>query len=315
MDRIVPVKTQTICGYANKQETSYVGTVEESSAVSLSFPVMGTLQNVVVNEGQSVKKGQVLASIDKTNFQNTYLAAKSTLTQAEDAFRRMKELYDKGSLAEIKYVEVQSKLEQAEAMEQMAKKNLDDCVLIAPISGMVSECSVKPGQNVMPGIPIIKLVQTQNVYVKIPIPEGEISSMRNGQKFEFSVSALNNKRFIGLVDIKGIIANPLSHTYEVKLTVSNNNGELMPGMVCQILRKTDKDQGYAYIIPQQAVELAFDGTHFVWTTENGMAKKRVIQIGDLTSQGVMVTEGLNVGDKVIIEGQNKVSEGTKTKEL
>lgn len=100
--------------------------------------------------GDRVAKGQLIATVDPFSMQSSYDAAKASLAQAEDAYRRMKELYDKGSLPEIKWVEVQSKLQQAKSMEEVARKNLDDCKLYAPFSGIISEKMAEVGQNIMP---------------------------------------------------------------------------------------------------------------------------------------------------------------------
>lgn len=92
-----------------------------------------------VHLGQQVNAGQLIATLDPTSMQNSYQAAQAVLEQAEDAYRRMKELHDKGSLPDMKWVEVQSKLEQARSMEQIAKRKLDDCRLYAPFSGIIAE--------------------------------------------------------------------------------------------------------------------------------------------------------------------------------
>ena len=107
----------------------FSGTVEEANSTSLSFSIMGTVKTVHVGLGDRVAKGQLIATVDPLAMQSSYDAAKASLEQAEDAYRRMKELYDKGSLPEIKWVEVQSKLQQAKSMEEVARKNLDDCKL------------------------------------------------------------------------------------------------------------------------------------------------------------------------------------------
>lgn len=315
-ERVVPIKVQTINEENNFQENKFIGTVEESATISLSFPITGNLQKLTAQEGKSVRQGDVLATINPTTYQNAYSAEQSSLLQAQDAYKRMKGLYDKGSLAEIKFVDIQTKLKQAEAMEQMAKKNLDDCVLYAPASGFISECSVKPGQNVIPGMSIIKLVQTDYVYVKISVPEKEVLSIRTGQKLSFTVNALNNKEFSASVDNKGIVANPLSHSYDVKLKIANPLQELLPGMVCQVTKNNQtKDNNSIILIPQQAIEIKCGVGHFVWVVQDGKAHIIEVKIGQLTNNGVTITDGLKPGDKVIIEGQNKVSEGTKIKEL
>ena len=152
----------------------FSGTVEEANSTSLSFSIMGTVKTVHVGLGDRVAKGQLIATVDPLSMQSSYDAAKASLEQAEDAYRRMKELYDKGSLPEIKWVEVQSKLQQAKSMEEVARKNLDDCKLYAPFSGIISEKMAEVGQNIMPGLPVVKLVTANQLKVKIAVPETEI---------------------------------------------------------------------------------------------------------------------------------------------
>lgn len=154
----VKVKTIRVDSSEYQQIDKYSGTVEEASETALSFPVAGTIQEMRVRLGDRVVKGQLVAMIDPSTMRNSHAAAKAALVQAEDAFRRMKELYDKGSLSEIKWVEVQSKLEQARSLEEIARENLEDCRLYAPYDGVISEKMGESGLNVMPGVPVARLV-------------------------------------------------------------------------------------------------------------------------------------------------------------
>lgn len=111
----------------------------------------------------------------------------------------MKLLHDKGSIAEMKWIEVQSKLQQARSMEEVARKNLKDCKLYAPYSGVISEKNIEAGQNVMPGVPVAQLVGVQNLKVKISVPETEIANIQKNQKAKIMISALGNSSFEGVV--------------------------------------------------------------------------------------------------------------------
>ena len=119
----------TVQSSAEAGTHTYVGTVEESYGSQLSFSQMGTVAEVLVDEGQAVRQGQALATLDKTTVQNTYNIAKSTLDQARDAYNRLNTLYKKGSLPEIKFIEIQTQLAQAEASEKIARKSISDCAL------------------------------------------------------------------------------------------------------------------------------------------------------------------------------------------
>ena len=310
---VIPVKTLAVTSTIETGDRTYVGTVEAPYGSMLSFSAVGTVSQVLTDEGQAVKKGQPLAILDKSTMINAYDVAKSSLKQAQDAYRRMNTLYKKGSLPEIKFIDIQTNLAQAEATERIARKNLSDCVLCAPFSGYISKRSVDLGNNVLSGVGCFKLVKLEDVKVSVSIPEQEISNIHIGQRIGFTVAALNGKSFIAAVKEKGMDANPLSHTYDVKLIVSNIGHALLPGMVCSVNINT-KDKGNAIIVPQESVML--DGNDkFVWVANGSSAHKRSVTTGGVNNQGVIVTEGLESGDEVIVEGQNKISEGTKIKVL
>lgn len=213
-----PVKVKAVVvkddAYVNLMR--YSGTVEEENGTSLSFAVAGTIKTMNVRLGQHVSAGQLIATLDPTSMQNSHKVAHAALEQAEDASRRMKELHDKGSLPDMKWVEVQSKLEQARSMEQIARRNLDDCRLRAPFSGIIAEKSMETGENVAPGMPVARLVTASSLVVRISVPEAEMRSVRTGQKADVAVTAIGGEKIAARVVEKGVVANPLSRTYEVR---------------------------------------------------------------------------------------------------
>lgn len=306
-----PVKVKTmkveLSTLTGGQEFS--GTVEESSGSALSFPVAGTVEQICVTEGQRVGKGALLAVLDKVSLQSAYEAALATLEQATDAYDRLKQLHDNNSLPEIQWVEVQSKLKQAQSTERIARKNLEDGKLYAPFSGVISEKNVEVGQNVMPGQPVVKLVNVHPVKVAIAVPENEIAQLSLGQPVSVTVPALGGRTFEGKIAEKGIAANPLSRTYEVKARVENADGALMPGMM-GTLGLQAKDDAQAIILPARLVQTDEQNNPFVWINQQGKAHKQILTLGLLTRKGVVVTDGLKPGDEILTEGQQKVSHET-----
>ena len=308
--RAVPVKVVKVSESSYMNSRNYVGTVEAVSSSSLSFEVMGNVSKVFVTEGENVQKGKLLATLDKATLQNSYNASLASLKEAQDAYNRMKSLYDNGSLPEMKWVEVQSKLQQAVSMEQISRKSLKDAGLYAPFSGVISSKSIEPGMNVMPGIEVMQLADISTVNIKIAVPEKEISRVNKGQQAEVRVGALGDKLFTGVVSEKGIAANPLAHTYEVKIKLNNTSHELMPGMVCKVgVHSRETEAGI--VLPNHTVQLQPDGKKFVWVVKDNAASQRIVNTGDLTAEGVTITAGLQPGDEVIVSGNQKVSEGTK----
>ena len=273
---------------------------------------MGTVKQTLADEGQFVKQGQTLAVLDNQTARNAYDMAKATLDQAEDAYKRMKLLYDAKSITEMQWVDIQTKLQQARSSEKMAKKSLTDCVLRAPFSGYIAQRRVDAGSNVAPGVPCFKLVKIDCVKVKVSIPEKEIAHINKGMRMTFSVSALGDKTFEGTVSEKGLQASVLSHTYEVSLSLSNQNHELIPGMVCDVKEQMTKSKEQI-IIPQEAV-LTDGNSQYIWLDVSGKAQKQNIKSDNICDDGVIVSEGLKAGDKVIVEGKDEVSEGISISE-
>lgn len=307
----VKVVTQTVAALSANGLQQFSGTVEEESGSALSFATAGTVSRVLVAEGQTVKAGQLIAEVDPQSARNAHEATLAARQQAEDAYARMKQLHDAGSLSEIKWIEVQSKLKQAVSAEQISKKSLGDCKLYAAVGGYVSEKPVEVGQNVIPGMTVAKVVRIDRVKVKMSVPEEEIASVKVGQTVAVTVAALGNRRFAGRVVEKGVEANPLSRSYDVKVLVQNPSHELLPGMVCDASIAGGHSEPSAIMLPARIVQIDIDNRPFVWTAVDGKAQKTYVGIGASVGSNVTVTNGLSAGDKVIVRGQQKVSQGTR----
>lgn len=310
----VPVDIMSIKPVLNSPTYNYSGIIEESYSSMISFQVAGNIQQIYCGENQHVAKGTLLASLDKVVHQNSYDMALSTYKQAEDAYNRLKRLYDDNSLPEIKWIETQTALQNAKSMVNIAKNNLDNCNLYAPFSGVVAKKITEIGANVMPGVPVFNLVKLEKIKIKVAIPEKEISRISIGQKAIIGIMALGeNAEYTAFITEKSSMANPLSHTYDIKIELDNEVGKLMPGMVCDVTIIYDKNEDKQIIIPNNSVMIDNDNNRFVWKVENDIAYKQPVIIDKLSERGVIVKEGLSTGDLIIINGNQKVSVGMKVK--
>lgn len=303
--KVEPISKTEVCS-----GQSFSGTVEESSASTLSFSVGGTVNSIAVSAGQRISKGQLIATLDPTQVQSALDVAAATLEQAQDAYNRLAQLHENNSLPEIQWVDAESKLKQAQSTYNISKKNLNDTRLYAPFSGYVKEKTVEVGTNVMPGSPVINLVKVDNVKVCISVPETEISKIAIGNAVKIQVPALNNRTFVGKVTEKGVAANSLSRSYEVKALVNNADNSLLPGMLCT-LYLGDNDTESAILVPTSVVQLDSSNHNFVWVVNGGKAERKYVELGQFSSDKVVITSGLTEGDNLIIEGHQKVSDNMK----
>ena len=307
-EQTVRVKVQQIQTEAVNGEQGFSGTIEESSGTSLSFPVSGTIKKIYVSAGQTVGAGQLIAELDATTLQNAYTIAKTSLEQIQDTYNRMKDLHDSGSLPEMQWIQIENQLKSSIASEAMAKKSLSDTKLYAPFGGYIASKDTEIGQNAVPGVSVAKLVNISQVKVKISVPENDVQRIAKGSSMKIVVPALGNREFSGRVTERGVSADPRSRTYEVKATIQNSDGQLLPGMICQAF--TNYMQGTTGVfIPANLVQLDGDNKTFVWVVNNGKAVKREITISGETAQGAQISGGLSAGDQLIVSGQQKVSNG------
>jgi len=286
---------------------AYSGTIEESESVPLSFAVVGTVSRVVVSEGDYVKKGQPLAFLNDESYRNAFDMSEATRRQAEDAFKRLQPMYKNGTLPEVKYVEIESDLQRARAAATIAKKNLDDCVLVTPVAGIVGRRSVEPGMSALPNIASITIVNIQKVYARVSVSENEIAAMRKGQRAVVRISALNGMSVWGTVEEIGVLADPLSHTYTVRIAIPNPKREIKPGMICAV-RIERPAATQSVVIAGHAVMVDESGRSFVYAVDTaaGMAVRRYVVPGSLVNGGIEVMDGLAAQEMVVVAGQHKL---------
>ena len=310
-----PLRVETIVAApsADAGAAVYVGTIEEEASASLSFPVPGTVARTFADEGQRVRQGQLLAELDPTSARQTFDAAEAALNQAKDACARLRQLYDAESLPEIQWVEAQTRLRQAEAAFEIARKNLGDCSLSAPFAGVVGRRQASAGENVLPGVPVMTLLQIGSVKVRFSVPEQEIAGLGAESRIGVVVAALGDRAFTAGRIEKSAVANPAAHTYDVRATLPNDGGELLPGMVCRV---TVSPAGAAeeIVVPVRAVQQAGDGSRFVWTVRGDSAVRTAVTTGRLVNDGIVLTGGVAAGDRVVVDGMQKIGEGSKVTE-
>lgn len=312
-----PTSPQVVIAEVTKVKGStdlhYSGSIEAFQTIPLTFQTTGTVLRVLVNAGDAVHKGQLLATVDKTDAQNMYELSNAKYKQAKDAYNRLKEVRDNGSLPEIKWVEMESNLQQAQSSVAIAKNNLNKSSLYSPDNGIIGKRNIEPGMaSIGSVLAPLELIKIESVYVKIAVPENEISKIKKGLKAKFKVSALDNKMFEGLVTNVGVVADQISRTYEVKITLKNPGLLLKPGMVCDVNLgiATDKE---ILAVPYQAVDKDKDNNSFVYVVDQTrkIAKKRVVHIGDYQNDNIEVISGLTFGEKVVSAGNQKLSDNCK----
>ena len=292
---------------------TYVGMVEECEATAVSFTGMGVVKRVLVNEGQAVGRGQLIAEMDDTQARNLLSGAEATLTQANDALERYKMLHDAGSLPEVQWVEIQSKVAQAKSQYEVARKNLADCRLTALVSGVIGKKLIGAGETALPSQAVVTILDISSVKVKVAIPETEIGGISGNTSSIIKVEAIGRSFEGGRIE-KGVQADALTHTYDIRIHVANKERKLLPGMVASVLFSSDKREvkSEKLSMPVTAVQKQADGNLFVWTVgKDSTAHRTTITTGETLGNRIVVASGISEGERIVTEGYQKLSENTK----
>ncbi len=303
------VEVQQVRYIDDRERIRYSGTIEESVTIPAAFAVNGIVSEVFVREGEKVQKGQLLATLDNATFQNAYLMAEATYKRAIDAVERLRPMHENGNLPDIKMVEAETGLQQATAALELAKKNLADCQLLAPEAGVVGRRSIEVGGGAAPGVTAIRIVQINRVKAVITVHENEISQLSQGMTALVSIPALGNRDWEARIDEIGVVADPLSHTYKVKLTIANRDHQIKPGMICNVVVIHSNDAP-VLCLPIDAVQVDEHRNNYVFVvnTHEMTVHKNLVKTGEFLQDGLTVKDGLEADDIVVVSGQHKLYE-------
>ena len=199
-------------------------------------------------------------------------------------------------------------LEKAQAALDLANAMLQDNTVTAPFNGTVTNLSAVVGESITPLKPVMRIISTEGLVVKISVPENEISKVQIGDTAQILIPALNDRRCKGHILEKNMTASLLTHSYPVKVLIDEKDTAFAPGMIAKVVLSADVDN--SIVVPANAV-LINNAGKFVWVAKDGRATRQTITISGYSGSGVVVSEGLHGGDMVIVEGYQKISEGMK----
>lgn len=315
-NKIIKVKVMNVGeGSENLSSTiSYNGTIEADVSIMSSFQVSGNVLNVPVQIGDFVKKNQLIAQIDASVYSSQYEQQRAQERLAKENYERINNVYQKGSIAEIRMLEARSQYEQAQAAVKMTYENVRHTKLYAPMDGYISDKMMDAGDLAQPGQPVVEIVNINSVKAVLPISDGEINSITKGDSATVSIPALDDKTFIGMVDEVSIQSNQGSPVYTAYVKLNNTDKQIKPGMTCNVtfIEKSTQSEisESVIVIPSESIAVTEDGKKFVYIVNENKAERKYVETGALYDSGMVVKKGLAQGDKLIVSGYHKLTQST-----
>jgi membrane fusion protein, multidrug efflux system len=325
VEDITAVQTAVIGAATAAQEYTYSGEVRGRYESQLAFQVSGKIVTRNVELGSVIRNGDVLMQIDPKDIQQTVnstsaqvSSAESQLRLAESNLNRFRQLYEDGAVGRMTYEQYVSAYEvataavqQASAQHSQGANQLDYSLLRADKSGVVSAIKAEVGQVVSAGQPVLTIVQDGEREVEISVPENRIEELRKAQQIKVTFWALSNVSVEGNVREIAPMADPLTRTYKVRISLLNPPSEMKLGMTAAVSLLDNETQPTA-TIPLAAIYQNGD-TPCVWVVTDDTVALRPIKTGKFGNGTIQVVAGLQQGDRIVTAGVHKLNEGQKVK--
>ncbi len=309
---------------------TFFGYLKSSSLTDLSFQIEGTLKKILVNEGQSVKKGQIIAELDAPLYNIQVQEAKYALSDAVIQYQNAKNYYDRikklhaaGGISDNDLDNAKTKMESSSVQIQIAQEKLNYMShrsgyerIYAPTDGIILSKAVSEQQYLSPGATVVQFQGNSDVEAFIFVSQNYINKISRNQKAKVKVDAIKNMIFDAY--IKEISETSLERlSYRVKLKITNQSPMLKDGMSASAVFELEPEDRTQIFIPINSI-IKEGNNDIVYTIINrkdgiGEIKKNVITTGELNNDKITVKSGLYNGDYLVTRGVGEVQEGQKVK--
>lgn len=286
------------------------GKVDGDDNIGVSARTVGYITKIYVKQGQVVKKGQLLASLDDQILQKTLKQATDQLAFVTEIYNKQKNLWDQKIGSEIQFLTAKNNKESVENQINTLKEQIDMAKITSPIDGTVEDIPVKIGQTVSPGIPTFRVINFTHVKVVADIAEAYAPKVKSGDSIIIYLPDMD-KEIKTRLSFASKYINPTNRTFSVETNLETGTAEYKANMVA-VIKINDYKNPEAIVVPVNLIQKAMNDKYiFVAKFENGknVARKQIVEVG-MTYNGLSeIISGLNVGDKIIIKGFQYVKDG------
>lgn len=316
--KLIKVETITIGSDASATSTDFPGRVKASEEVNMAFKVSGTLARVYVDEGDKVRKGQIIAELDPVDYQTQLAATEAEYHKIKSEAERVIALYADSVATAGDYDKARYGLQQITAKYKHAKDQLADTRIYAPFSGTIKKRMYDPPTVLGAGMPVVSIITDNSLEIEINIPTSAYVNRDRFTSFTTSFDFLEAKT----VDLKLISIAPAANAnqlYTVRLAVPNGlSNRLSPGMNAMVrISHANATVSNSIEIPSSAM-FEEKGNSFVWifNASNGTIHRRQIEVERLDTKGnAVVKSGLKAGDEIVTSGVHKLKDGQTAERL
>lgn len=286
------------------------GTVASLSEARLAFKIGGVIEKVYVREGESVRAGQLLATLNTTEIDAQVGQAELAFQKSGRDFERVKSMLRDTAATLEQFQNAGTALDIAQQNVSIARFNRDFAKISSPVSGTVVKKLMSEGEVAGPGTPVLVLVSSRKSdwVVKAGVSDRDWARLKPGDKAEVELDAYPGEIFPGTVTFLSQAADPMTHLYEVEVKLTGLPSRLASGLFAKIALWPSQRREYS-VIPVEALLEGHGQEGFVFVAKSGKARKIPVKIGYLDQDKVLLTGGLDSVDQVITGGSAFLVDG------
>lgn len=311
--RQVNIRAQTVSQSLAEPSIKLVSKLAANRSVVISPEVTGRIVKIAVRSGQQVKQGDVLIALDAGKQQAELAEQSASVRDESRKLRDMRRLVARGAITTSELEGQEATVAQAQARADAAKYELSLRTLLAPFDGSVSLIDLSEGALVNSGDTLLHLDELAKLRLDLAVPERYLSLLRPGMAVTATSSAWPDQSFHGVLETLDSRVSNDTQNIKARVIIPNPDGQLRPGMLLNVELSLPPQK--MTLIPAQSVEYAGE-QRFVYRLEpNGKVKRVPVVLGDTHGEEVWVTEGLKVGDRIVVEGLVNLRDGVSVHDL
>jgi len=303
-----------------KEFTTYVelqANLKSRKNVVILSEFQGALKNLFVREGQLVKKGELLAEINDSGLKEQLDQMLIQANYTKDNFDRVKRLWEKNIGSEMQFLKAKSDFETNNKMVEQIRDQLSKTKIYAPFDGEIDEIISNLGSNLVPGSPIVRVVNLDIIYAEAQVPEKYVSSIELGTEALVSIPLLNKEVTSKIVQ-SGNFINPNNRTFRVEAPVENKDKRIKQNLNARIKIKNYSNIK-ALVVPLRVIREDASGRPFIYKLVETDKKdvlltvKIFVETGANNDEEIEITKGLSIGDIIVLEGANNVEDNQRVR--
>ncbi|MGD8426040.1 MAG: efflux RND transporter periplasmic adaptor subunit [Balneolaceae bacterium] len=302
----IPVEAATVNTGDISAYYSSTATLEAEQEAMVVAKVQGIVKELEVEEGDRVKAGDVLATLEDEQLSLEAEKAKATMDRLNNELKRKEELYKKNLVSAQEFENAKYEYQAQKSAYELAQLQVKYSQIKAPIEGVISDRLIKVGNMIKANQEVFKITDFDPLLAVLNIPEHEMDKLKKGQKTLIQVDAVQGRTFEGRVLRMSPTVNPETGTFEVTVSIKDESRQLKPGMFGRVRIIYDTHQN-ALMIPKNAV-MTEDGASSVYVINNKLVYRKPVDTGYVNGDDIEILKGLNSTDTVVTIGQSSLQD-------